>query len=190
MELVLASTSPRRRELLGGLGLSFRIEAPEGVTEWEATDADPSELVLHNAAIKGRAVSARFPAHPVLSADTTVSVDGHVLNKPADLADARRMLRMLSGRPHEVFTGVGLFWPGNGVEELLVERSSVVFKTLPEDVISRYLGLVNVLDKAGAYGVQDHHGLIVDRFEGSFSNIMGLPVERVGELLRRHGLLP
>jgi septum formation protein len=187
--LLLASTSPRRRELLAGLGLTFRIEAPEGVTEWEATDADPAELVRHNAELKGRAVSGRFPSHPVLSADTTVSVDGHVLNKPTDLADARRMLRMLSGRPHEVFTGVGFFWPERGVAELLVERSFVVFKTLTENDISTYLSLVNVLDKAGAYGVQDHHGLIVDRFEGSFSNIMGLPVERVGELLRRHGLL-
>lgn len=187
--MILASTSPRRRELLTRLGASFRVESPTGVVEWEATDADPAELVRHNAELKGRAVAARFPGHPVLSADTTVSVDGVVLNKPSDLDDARRMLRMLSGRPHEVFTGVGFFWNTKGLAEVLVERSFVVFKPLSDKDIETYISLVNVLDKAGAYGVQEHHDLIVERFEGSFSNIMGLPVERVGEMLRRQGLL-
>lgn len=187
--LILASASPRRRELLGSLGLVFEV-VPARIDEHEATDADPIALVRHNAALKADWVAARHPDAFVLGADTTVFVDGEVLNKPADEADARRMLRRLSGVTHCVYTGLALRRPVSGVREDRGVASRVTFRELDDATIDRYLSLAQPLDKAGAYGIQDHGKLIVERWEGSFSNIVGLPVDETREILTRHGLLP
>lgn len=186
--LILASASPRRRELLAQLGVPFEI-ATAAVTEHEAPDTDPRHLVEHNAALKADWVSAHHPDALVLGADTTVCVDNHVLNKPADLAAARAMLQRLSGRTHSVFTGLALRRGADGWREDQIVESRVTFKALDEPTISRYLALVPTLDKAGGYAIQEHGDLIVASYAGSLTNIIGLPVEETRTLLTRAGLM-
>jgi septum formation protein len=186
--LILASASPRRRGLLASLGLPFAI-VPAEVDEHEAHDADPRALVAHNAALKADWVARRHPDSLVLGADTTVFIDGTVLNKPAGLGDARRMLRLLSGRAHTVFTGLAWRRAATRLREDVGVESIVVFRKLDEASIDRYVAAVHTLDKAGGYGIQDHGDWIVERWEGSLTNIVGLPLEAVRETLTRHGLL-
>ncbi len=197
--LVLASASPRRKELLARLGIKFEIlVAP--ITEHEDPSAEPRAMVLHNAALKAAWVCAQRPDAWVLSADTTVALDNHVLNKPADLAEARAMLKRLSGRTHTVYTGVCLWRSGRLAEPSLpeiapveishCETSEVTFRILDDETITRYFALVNPLDKAGAYGIQEGRELILQKYRGSFSNIMGLPVEWLATQLRGLALLP
>jgi len=187
--LILASASPRRRELLASLGVAFEV-VPAQVAENEAADADPVELVGHNAALKADWVAQRHPDALVLGADTTGFIDGTVLNKPADLADARRMLNQLSGVTHSVYTGLALRQAVSGLREDTGVESWVTFRRLDVALVDRYLSLAHALDKAGAYGIQDHGEMIVDHWEGSFTNIVGLPIEQTREALTRHGLLP
>lgn len=187
--LILASASPRRRELLALLGVAFEV-VPAQVEEHEAEDADPRALVRHNAALKAAWVAQRRPEAWVLGADTTVFIDGTVLNKPADLDDARRMLRLLSGRAHTVFTGLALRAREAGVSEDFGVESRVYFRELDGAAIERYLATAHPLDKAGAYGIQDHGELIIERWEGSLTNIIGLPVEETRAVLTRHRFLP
>ena len=184
-QLCLASQSPRRRELLGRLGLPFRVEAA-AVEEWEAADADPVALVGHNAAAKAEALRVRYPTEVILAADTTVALGDKVLNKPADLSEARGMLRQLSGQTHTVYTVVALRWAERRQD--FVAESRVTFRSLDEATITAYFAQVNPLDKAGAYGIQEGRALIIAGWEGSLSNIMGLPVRRVSEALRAWGL--
>lgn len=185
--LILASASPRRRELLGQLGVSFEVVVAE-VTEHEAPDADPRQMVAHNAALKAEWVAARHPAAIVLGADTTVFVGQTVLNKPRDAADARAMLRMLSGTTHTVFTGLALRGVARNLRADLGVASEVTFKTLDEAVIELYLSRVNTLDKAGGYAIQEHSDLIVAGFRGSLTNIVGLPLEETKQILTQAGL--
>jgi septum formation protein len=186
--LILASASPRRRELLGQLGVPFEI-VTAAVTEHEAADSDPRHLVQHNAAIKADWVSARAPEAFVLGADTTVCIDNVVLNKPADLADARAMLRRLSGRTHSVFTGLALRRGADGLRADEIVESQVTFKPLDEASIMLYLDRVHTLDKAGGYAIQEHSELIIASYSGSLTNIVGLPVEETRTLLTRAGLM-
>jgi len=186
--LILASASPRRRELLAGLGVAFEVVVAD-VTEHEHPDAEPRAMVAHNAALKADWVAACHPDAWVLGADTTVFINGTVLNKPADLADARVMLRRLAGRTHTVFTGVALRRAADGVKEDHGVTSLVTFKPFDDAVIDAYFRLVNPLDKAGAYGIQEGRELIIAGWEGSFTNIMGLPMEVTKQILTQRGLL-
>ncbi len=186
--LILASASPRRRELLASLGVAFEVEVAS-VEEHEAEDADPRDLVRHNAALKADHVAARHPDALVLGADTTVFVDGTVLNKPVDPDDARRMLRMLSGRAHSVFTGLAWRCVSAGLSEDGGVESRVYFRRLDEATIERYLSIAHALDKAGAYGIQEHGEVLIERWEGSLSNIIGLPVEETEAVLTRLRIL-
>jgi septum formation protein len=186
--LILASASPRRRELLASLGVAFDV-VTAAVEEHEASDADPRALVRHNAALKADWVAARNPEAWVLGADTTVFIDGVVLNKPVDRNDARRMLRLLAGRTHIVCTGLALRRAASDIHFDTGVDSRVTFQPLDEAAIEQYLTVANSLDKAGAYGIQEHGELIVAGWEGSFTNIVGLPLEATRELLTRHGLL-
>ena len=186
--LVLASASPRRRELLGELGVKFEVVVAN-VTEHEDPALDPRVMVARNSALKADAVAALRPRAWVLGADTTVFIDGHALNKPADLDAARAMLRRLSGRTHTVFTGVALRHAARGVKEDFGVASEVAFRGLAEADIEAYLQRVHVLDKAGAYAIQEHGEMIVAARRGSLSNIIGLPQDEVRELLTRHGIL-
>jgi septum formation protein len=182
LRLILASASPRRRELLAQLGYPFDVIVAE-VTEHEDPATDPRVMVAHNAALKADWVASRHPDAVVLGADTTVFLDGAAINKPRDLDDARSMLRRLSGREHTVFTGVAVRRVASGLRIDRGVASRVEFKPLGDALIEDYLLRVNTLDKAGAYSVQDHTDMIVARTNGSFSNIMGLPMEETKQIL-------
>lgn len=186
--LILASASPRRRELLSELGIPFDVVVAE-VTEHEESTTDPRVMVAHNAALKADWVAERHPDAVVLGADTTVFIDGHSLNKPANALEARAMLRRLSGRSHTVFTGLAIRRTRDGLKIDDGVASTVTFKVLTDETIERYLSLVHTLDKAGGYGIQDHSELLVERFEGSLTNIVGLPLETTKHILTRCGLL-
>lgn len=184
---ILASASPRRRELLARLGVAFEVMVAD-VQEFEEADADPRLMVAHNSALKADWVARRRPEALVLGADTTVFLDGTVLNKPRDRADAALMLRRLSGRTHIVYTGLAL---RRGQDQLRIdqgETSEVTFKAVDDAAIEDYLNRVNTLDKAGAYSIQDSSELIVAGYKGSFTNIMGLPLEATKQILTRCGL--
>ena len=189
IRLILASASPRRRELLAELGVAFDVVVAD-VTEHEEASTDPRIMVAHNAALKADWVAARYPDAIVLGADTTVFIDGQALNKPADAAEARAMLRRLSGRTHTVFTGLAVRRGRDGLAIDDRAASEVTFKLLDEATIETYLSRVNTLDKAGGYAIQEQSGLIVAGYRGSFSNIIGLPLETTKQILTRCGLLP
>ena len=182
IRLILASASPRRRELLSQLGIPFEVVVAD-VTEHEDPATDPHVMVAHNAALKADWVAERNPDAVVLGADTTVFLDGHAINKPRDLDEARSMLRRLSGREHTVFTGLAVRRLSTGLRIDQGVSSQVEFKPFGDAVIKDYLLLVNTLDKAGAYSIQDHTDMIVARYSGSFSNIMGLPMEATKQIL-------
>ena len=187
--LILASASPRRRELLGQLGVPFEIVVAD-VTEHEDASTDPRVMVAHNAALKAEWVSARHPNALVLGADTTVFIEGVALNKPGDGAEARAMLRRLSGRTHTVFTGLALRRASDGLRIDEGVASDVTFKAFDETVIEDYLARVHTLDKAGGYAIQEHRELLGAEYRGSLTNIIGLPLETTKQILTRCGLLP
>jgi len=187
--LILASASPRRRELLGQLGVAFTVVTAD-VTEHEEATTDPRVMVAHNAALKADWVAARHPDAVVLGADTTVFIDGCALNKPRDGAEAREMLRRLRGRTHTVFTGLAVRRQRDGLRIDDGAASDVTFKALDDATIEAYLARVHTLDKAGGYAIQEHAELIVAGFTGSLTNIVGLPVERTKQIFTRVGLLP
>lgn len=186
--LILASASPRRREILARLGFVFAV-VPAVVQEHEPVATEtPREMVTHNAALKADWVAARHGDAIVLGADTTVFLDGEVFHKPADLAAARAMLLRLSGRTHSVFTAVVV--RADGFRAEIGVESRVSFRALDEALIDRYFAGCNPLDKAGAYGIQDGGELIVERYTGSLTNIIGLPADETKQLLARAGLIP
>ncbi|RRJ94248.1 septum formation protein Maf [Opitutaceae bacterium TAV4] len=187
ISLILASASPRRRELLAQLGIPFEVIVAD-VTEHEEPALDPREMVSRNAALKAEWASERHPDRWVLGADTTVYIEGHALNKPADTAEARAMLRRLSGRTHTVFTGLALRHHARGIRDNAGESTHVTFKPLDEAAIDAYLARVHTLDKAGGYAIQEHGDLIIASCDGSLSNVIGLPLETLQKLLARHGI--
>ena len=179
--LVLASASPRRKWLLEEAGYSVRCEV-SGAAELEDGSLAPAALALENAARKARIVAARFPRETILAADTVVAMDGRFYGKPADIADDFRMLGELSGKSHEVVTGVVIHFPCGSRKEFS-ESSLVTFHPLGADEIRSYISSINPLDKAGAYAAQDDNGRIIRRIDGSVTNVIGLPVERLREML-------
>jgi len=185
--LVLASASPRRAELLREAGVSIEVLSPD-VEEAHDASLTPEQLTVENARRKALAGSAMCPGRLVLGADTLVYVDGDPLAKPADMDEALRMVRRLSGRSHEVCTGVVLARDGAVVEAFHV-ITHVTFKSLTDDTIRDYHSKVNPLDKAGAYGIQAHTDMLLERMDGSFSNVVGLPVERLMEVLAAHSVV-
>jgi septum formation protein len=183
--LVLASASPRRRELLGQLGLSFEVSAAD-IDETPRQGEPATNYVLRLAQEKARAVTARHPGAWVLAADTTVALGDELLGKPQDAAEARGMLGRLSGRTHEVHTGVALAGPGG--EHSTVVRTRVSFRSLSLGEIDWYVGTGEPLDKAGSYAMQGKGGFLVTAVEGSPTNVIGLPLGETLELLARVGV--
>jgi len=179
--LILASASPRRRELLKAAGISFTADAVDA-DETLAHQESAEEYVERIARLKATLGAARHPNALVLGADTTVVVDGAVLGKPADDGDASRMLQQLSGRSHEVLTGVAVSWRGQMRSR--VERTTVWFKPLSADEIAWYVDSGEARGKAGAYGIQGLASRFIPRIEGSYANVVGLPVTAVLELLK------
>lgn len=183
MQWVLASASPRRKQLLRDIIDEFDIIPAKG--EENANGArSPKELVEMLAQQKAREVAALSKAYgkAVLGADTVVALDGEILGKPIDRADAIRMLTALSGRTHEVYTGVCVIFPDR-VEKTDCACTKVVFNRLDKEQIEAYVQSGSPMDKAGAYGIQD--GNLVERIEGSFSNVVGLPVELCREMMQK-----
>ncbi|OLV16800.1 Maf family nucleotide pyrophosphatase [Deinococcus marmoris] len=183
-EVVLASGSPRRRELLTLLGVEFRVQV-SGEDE-DSLETDPHKLAAELAALKGRSVAALNPAALVIAADTVVAVDGVLLAKPANSTENADFLRQLSGRTHQVFTGVSVFVGGN--ERTEVARTDVTFRTLSETEMEFYAQSGEGLDKAGGYGVQGLGQALVSHIDGEFSNVVGFPMSVVIGLLRGHGV--
>ena len=186
--VILASASPRRRELLGQLGVAFEVVVAQ-IVEHEDPATDPRVMVAHNAALKADWVAARHPESLVIGADTTVFIDGHALNKPADLDEARAMLRRLSGQTHTVFTGLAVRHRATGLQIDEGVASEVTFKHLDAATIETYLSRVHVLDKAGSYAIQEQGELIIAGWTGSWTNIVGLPVETMKQILTQTGHL-
>ncbi|MBS1823166.1 MAG: septum formation inhibitor Maf [Acidobacteria bacterium] len=189
--LILASSSPRRRELLTQAGFDFTVEAAD-IDERIQSGESPAKYVQRLAVEKAQAVYDRFKDRDssgdpllVLGADTTVVSEGEVLGKPADPADARRMLQRLSGRTHQVLTGIAAVSASGVVSE--VEITQVFFDLIHESELERYLSSGEPMDKAGAYGIQGYAARWIPRIEGCYFNVMGLPLARTIALIARAG---
>jgi septum formation protein len=197
--IYLASQSPRRRVLLDQLGVAYELLPPLA-----DEDAEALEIVLPNETAvdyvqrvtraKAAAANERLqrlgkPLQPILTADTTVALDGVILGKPADTADALCMLTQLNGRTHDVLTAVALFDPATGVIDEALNRSTVTFGVIDHAELTAYAGSGEPLDKAGAYGIQGTAGRFVERIDGSFTGIMGLPLFETHRLLINHATL-
>ena len=182
--VVLASASPRRRDLLESAG--FEVLVRRSSVEEFSGGLAPRSLVLANAEMKAMEVAASTSGDLVLGADTIVVLDGEILGKPRDLAHAAEMLRRLSGRTHEVLTGVCMLRGGTVARCSFVESTCVAFRSLEEGMIGAYLQEINPLDKAGSYAAQEDRGRLIERIEGSMENVIGLPVARVIEAMENH----
>jgi len=175
--LILASRSPRRSAMLRQVGLEFDIVPAETV---EATHEylSPQELGQLNSYRKARAVAKLFPDALVVGADTLVSLDTRIFGKPATLEEAVEMLAALQGRSHQVVTGVCFIHLRHHRQHTFAEATRVTFRPLGDEAIRRYLSLIQPLDKAGAYAIQEHGDLLVQELHGSYSNVVGFPIER------------
>jgi len=187
--LILASASPRRRQLLAEAGFSFEVVAPE-VAEISSGPLTVREITCWNALRKGLAVARGRPNEVVLAADTLVALDHDVIGKPANVAEARLILRRLSGRKHTVVSGIFIGRLRSGRSETFSEMSHVVFKKLSDQMINDYLAKIDPLDKAGAYAAQGHGRDIIRRIVGSRSNVIGLPLEKTCAALDRFAIRP
>jgi septum formation protein len=200
MRLYLASRSPRRRELLHQIGIDFdTVVFRDGMRADSETDETPMsgespvlyvERVARAKAMHGLRIveERRLPMRPVLAADTTLELDGEIIGKPVDMADAAAILRRLSGRTHRVLTGVAIDHQRR--TEYLLSTSEVRFRQIDDDEIRHYVISGEPMDKAGAYGIQGRAGLFVEHISGSYSGVMGLPVCETGELLKKLGFRP
>ena len=178
--LTLASTSPRRRQLLEMLGLPV-VVSPSHIPEVRADGERPVEYTTRLARAKAESVGGEF----VLGADTTVALDDHVLEKPADFEDAVRMLMLLQGRTHDVVTTVALV--AGGITRTRTDTTQVTFRAAERTFLEAYVATGEPMDKAGAYGIQGYGAALVERIDGDFFSVMGLPVRLVLELLAEAG---
>jgi septum formation protein len=186
MAIVLASASPRRQELLKNAGISFVVRAAN-IAEIPLECEAPRTFALRMAREKARAVWPNPDGLYVLGADTVVVIDDRVLGKPQDENDAAKMLRLLSGREHQVITGVCLL--GNDFEDVRAETTTVQFSALSESEIKDYIRSGEPADKAGAYAIQGGASRWVSKIEGDYANVVGLPVELVVRMLRERGIV-
>jgi septum formation protein len=184
-KIILASGSPRRAEILNSVGWEFTKDVPD-IDESELPGESPENYVQRLAKNKAKTVAARYPGQLVLGADTTVVVDGAIIGKPTDLADARRMLEMLSGKRHEVLTGIAVVYDGNTY--LGLQRTGVKFARMSEPEINFLAEMGDPLDKAGAYAVQAQAALFIEGIEGDYWNVVGLPISLVYELVKKAGV--
>jgi septum formation protein len=185
--IILASASPRRAELLRKVARDFQI-IPAHAPESQPEHLSPTEACLLNAYRKARLLAKKFPDALVIGADTEVCLGGRVFGKPASRKAAEEMLADLEGREHRVITGVCLVHLRRHRQRSFAETTRVTFKPLGADEIVEYLDRINPLDKAGAYALQEHGEMIVSKTEGSITNVVGLPVERLRKELRAFAL--
>lgn len=182
-KLILASASPRRSRLLRQIGLEFEV-IPSNVDESAIFNNDATEGAKSAALAKARSVAQKITAGLVIGADTVVVDEGKTIGKPKDMEDARRTLTELSGKTHEVITGVALIEARTGKEEVWAETTKVTFRELSDVEIREYVELEKPLDKAGAYGIQGGAAAFVSRIEGCYFNVVGLPVASLVEKLK------
>lgn len=180
--LILASGSPRRRELLTQMGYQFEIIVPN-VDENVSGHARDVVAVLSRR--KAEAVAQGEQSGIIIASDTLVSLNGQALGKPLDEEDARRMLHLLSGKTHEVFTGVTIIDAANGRSETQAVRTGVIFRELSDEEIASYVATGEPMDKAGAYAIQGGAHGFVEGFEGSYENVIGFPVDEIRQMLKR-----
>lgn len=185
--IILASNSPRRKELLRQLGLDFSID-PADVDESVLPNEVPEGYAVRVALDKARLAAARAVAGIVIAADTIVVVDDEILGKPADASDAERMLKMLSGKVHRVITGLAVMDAATGKTVTRTSITRVWFRRLAQQEIVSYIATGEPLDKAGAYGIQERGALLVDKIDGCYFNVVGLPLSLLGKLLRDFGI--
>lgn len=184
--VILASASPRRQELLRLVISDFDV-VPSAFDESQvAENLAPADHVLYSSQMKARDVAERYPDSLVIAADTVVVIDGKILGKPADRSDAARMLRMLGGRTHEVYTGVTV--RKGQTERSGSECTCVTFRELADEMVSRYVSSGEPLDKAGAYAIQGRGTVLVSSIEGCYFNVVGLPLFRLSVLLEDFGV--
>jgi septum formation protein len=183
-KLILASASPRRRELLAQAGYDFDVQ-PSSLTESRRPEEDAIRFATRLAREKAEAVYARHQPAIVLGADTVVVCDGEVMGKPADPADAERMLLLLAGRTHQVVTGVAVVWGSSSPPaiEVAAELTQVTMRTLSPEEVSRYVATGEPMDKAGAYAIQGYAGRWIPRISGCYFNVVGLPLALVAAML-------
>jgi septum formation protein len=181
--IILASNSPRRRELLAQIGLVFTV-SPADVDESVLPGEAPEPYAVRLALDKARSAAMRAGKGIVIAADTIVVAGGAILGKPTDAEDARRMLKALSGRQHEVVTGLAVMDAATRRSSARTSVTKVWFRDLSEREINAYVATGEPLDKAGAYGIQERGALMVERIEGCYSNVVGLPLSLLGEILR------
>jgi septum formation protein len=182
VKLILASSSPRRRQLLSSLGVDFEAVSPNGDESYEK-GLPPQEISKTIAQKKADEIVRLYPDCAVIAADTIVSTGGEVLEKPEDKAHAFEMLKKLSGRWHEVYTGVCVMHKAD--KSLFFEATKVHFNKLEDDFIDWYISTNEPMDKAGAYGIQGYGAVLVDRIEGDFYNVMGFPIAKIMRELKK-----
>lgn len=185
--LILASASRARRHLLKELGLAFTVVRSRAAETKSARKGYPA-LVKRNALAKAREVASRFDKGIVIGADTVVVVGGKIMGKPRDIADARRTLRALSGRSHIVYSGVAVVDAASGSASVASDRTRIRVCRLSGREIERYISKVMPLDKAGSFDIRGLGGVLIDRIEGCYYNVVGLPVAKLARMLKRHGV--
>ncbi|MBE7032395.1 MAG: septum formation inhibitor Maf [Ruminococcaceae bacterium] len=186
-EIILASNSPRRKELLGMLGLEFSV-IPDNTPECIDQQLSPAEVVMALAKFKGDNVRKTLSKNRdaiIIAADTVVAIDGVVLGKPKSKADAEKMLSRLSGKSHNVYTGVYLIENLSGKSANFYEKTEVFFKNLDINEIKDYINTGEPMDKAGSYGIQNFGSLFVEKINGDYFNVVGLPVCSLGKTLTK-----
>lgn len=183
LPLILASASPRRRRLLLEHGYNFRV-APAEVVEIMPAHLSPGEITLFNARAKAHAIARNQPRAIVLGVDTVVAFEGEVLGKPANMEAAFAMVKRLRGRTHDVYSGVWLRHEGSGRERGFIDVTRVQFRPLTDAQLRAYLARIGPLDKAGAYAAQEDRGELIESIEGSFTNVIGLPMEALARALK------
>lgn len=189
MRLILASQSPRRRELLSSIGLRFEV-MPSNVPEVRAASESPEEYVARLSREKAQAIAAQHPDAWIIAADTTVLLGDELLEKPVDAEDAKRMLTTIAGKTHVVYSGVTLQNVARGWQETRVAESEVRMLPLDARDIAWYVSTGEPLDKAGAYAVQGIGAMFIDSIHGSYTNVVGLPLALLFQMLRRAGIDP
>jgi len=187
--IILASNSPRRRELLTQIGLAFTVD-PADVDESVLPDESPEAYAVRVALDKARIAAERAGEGIVIAADTIVVIGNSILGKPADARDAEGMLALLSGKEHRVITALAVMDSATGKSLTRTSVTKVWFRDLTGREIAAYVATGEPLDKAGAYGIQERGALLVERIEGCYSNVVGLPLSLLGEMLREFGVYP
>jgi len=189
VRIVLASASPRRAELLRQIGLAFET-LESSVPEEPGDETDPAMLAEKLALLKAQAAAGKCSAEVIIAADTIVSADGKLLDKPRDVREAAAMLRSLSGRRHEVLTGVAVIDRRGGRLLTHVEKTAVYMRVIPDDELDWYVQSGEPFDKAGGYGIQGRAAVFVERVEGCYFNVVGLPLSALWRMLHRLGVEP